>query len=321
MKNKKVLVFSNHLKPESVSELSNQFEVKFPKNDKFTLEEIYELLPHYDAIVPVGYKVDKAMLDIAAGHVKLIANFGAGYNNIDVDYATRLGIVVTNTPSPVIEPTAEHTLALILTVSRHITQYDKQLRQPNTNPWYSHRQPSQNISGKTLGIIGMGRIGQSVARRARACGMNIIYHNRHRLAPEIEESYQAQRVELDRLIATADIISINVPLSAETHHLINREHFLEMKPEAIVINTARGPIINERDLVEALQKKWIAAAGLDVFEQEPIISPELLLMDNVVLTPHSAVADMETYNAICRNIEQNIIGFFEGSTDIDRVTL
>jgi lactate dehydrogenase-like 2-hydroxyacid dehydrogenase len=314
---KRVLIFKRFL-PEGYSELMQHFEVVFLEK-KITKKEILKLLPEFDAIIPMGFKIDKEIIDVAAKRVKIIANYGAGYNNIDVAYAAQRGIVVTNTPDPVIEPTAEQALALMLAVSRRISEFDRKIRIPNGLRWHSQENFGESLYEKTLGIVGMGRIGKALARRALACGMKIVYHNRQTIAPELEITYQTKRLELDELIKTADVISINTPLTEKTHHLINRTRLQLMKPTAIIINTARGAIIEEVALVEALEKGWIAGAGLDVFEFEPQISPQLLLLDNVVLTPHSGVSTIKTCIEMGRFVSQNIIRFFEGRSDISRV--
>jgi lactate dehydrogenase-like 2-hydroxyacid dehydrogenase len=316
----KRVLLSTRLLPEGFAELQKQFDVVFPDNETFTRSELIALLPQFDAFVPTFvYPVDREMLDAAAQRVKIISNYGVGYNNIDIDYAAQRGIVVTNTPDPVIEPTAELALALMLAVARRIPECDRKVRIPDGLKWGVLENLGQSLTGKTLGIVGMGRIGQALARRALACGMHIIYHNRHRLAPELEATYQATRLDLDDLIAACDVLSLNTPLTDETHHLIGREQLQSMKRTSIVVNTARGAVIDETALVEALQQGWIAAAGLDVYEFEPQITPALMAMDNVVLAPHNGTATVDTRNEIARFASQNIIRFFEGREDITRV--
>jgi len=177
----------------------------------------------------------------------------------------------------------------------------------------------QSLYGKTLGIVGMGRIGQSLARRALACGMKIVYNNRNRLSDELESLYHAQRMELTELLQSSDVISMHTPLTDETHHLINRDRLQLMKPTAILINTARGPVVDEAALVVALQQGTIAAAGLDVFENEPAITPELFLLDNVVLAPHNGTGTVDARMEMSRFVSQNIIRYFDGQTNISRV--
>jgi lactate dehydrogenase-like 2-hydroxyacid dehydrogenase len=314
------VLLSTRLLPEGFSELQKQFEVVFPEQETFTRKELMALLPSFDAFIPTFvYPVDHEMLEAAAKRVKIISNYGVGYNNIDVNYAARLGMVVTNTPDPVIEPTAELALTLMLAAARRIAECDRKVRLDDGLKWGVMENLGQSLVGKTLGIVGMGRIGQALARRALACGMHIVYYNRHRLAPELEANYQAVRLDLDELIATCDVLSLNTPLTDETRHLIDSRRLQSMKRTAIIVNTARGAVIDEAALVEALQKKHIAAAGLDVYEFEPQITPALLTMDNVVLAPHNGTATVDTRNEIARFASQNIIRFFEGRTDITRV--
>lgn len=277
-------------------------------------------MPSCDAFLPTfQFKVDKEVIDAAKGSVKIIANFGVGYNNIDVKYATKCGIVVTNTPDPVVEPTAEQAFALMLAAARRVAECDRKLRIENGLKWGVLENLGQTLYGKTLGIIGMGRIGQALARRAMACGMNVVYYNRTRLAHELETTYQTRRLKLVELLAISDVISLHTPLTDQTWHLIDRDSLKLMKPTAIIINTARGSVIDESALTEALQNHWIASAGLDVYEDEPNITPALLELDNVVLAPHSGTATVDTRNEMSRFASQNIIRYFEGRNDITRV--
>jgi len=316
---KRVLV-STRLLPEGFSELMDHFEVVFPEKESFTKDEVIQLISDFDAFVPTfQFKVDKDVIDSAKGRVKIIANYGVGYNNIDVEYAASQGIVVTNTPDPVIEPTAELTFALMLAVDRRVAECDRKLRIQNGLKWGVLENLGQTLYGKTLGIVGMGRIGQSLARRALASGMKIVYYNRTKLSLDIESRYQAQRLELVDLLKTSDVVSMHVPLTDKTYHLIDRDELKLMKPTAILINTARGPVVNEKVLIEALQNRWIYGAGLDVYEFEPHISQELLELDNVVLAPHNGTATIEARNEMSRFVSQNIIRYFAGRTDITRV--
>jgi lactate dehydrogenase-like 2-hydroxyacid dehydrogenase len=263
--------------------------------------------------------MDKDVIDAAKVRVKIIANYGVGYNNVDVDYATKCGIVVTNTPDPVIEPTAELAFALMLASARRIAECDRKMRIPNGLKWGVMENLGQSLYGKTLGIIGMGRIGQALARRALASGMKIVYYNRTKLSPELECHYLTQRLELDELLKTSDVISLNTPLTEDTYHLINYSRLQLMKPTAILINTARGPVIDESALIKALQNGIIAAAGLDVYEFEPFITPELFGLDNVVLAPHNGTGTVDARIEMSRFVSQNIIRYFAGLTDFSRV--
>jgi len=315
----RVLV-STRLLDEGFSELKKHFEVIFPDKDVFSKEEVIQLLPGCDAFLPTfQFKVDKEVIDAAKGSVKIIANFGVGYNNIDVKYATKCGIVVTNTPDPVVEPTAEQAFALMLAAARRVAECDRKLRISNGLKWGILENLGQTLYGKTLGIIGMGRIGQALARRAMACGMNVVYYNRTRLTPELETTYQTRRLKLEELLTISDVISLHTPLTDQTWHLIDSASLKLMKPTAIIINTARGSVIDESALAEALQNNWIASAGLDVYEDEPNITPALLKLDNIVLAPHSGTATVDTRNEMSRFASQNIIRYFEGRNDITRV--
>lgn len=314
------VLISTRLLDEGFTELKKHFEVIFPDKDVFSKEEVIQLLPSCDAFLPTfQFKVDKEVIDAAKGSVKIIANFGVGYNNIDVKYATKCGIVVTNTPDPVVEPTAEQAFALMLAAARRVAECDRKLRIENGLKWGVLENLGQTLYGKTLGIIGMGRIGQALARRAMACGMNVVYYNRTRLAHELETTYQTRRLKLVELLAISDVISLHTPLTDQTWHLIDRDSLKLMKPTAIIINTARGSVIDESALTEALQNHWIASAGLDVYEDEPNITPALLELDNVVLAPHSGTATVDTRNEMSRFASQNIIRYFEGRNDITRV--
>ena len=314
------ILVSTRLLPDGFLELMNQHEVIFPEKEMFTKEEVIHLLPGFDAFVPTfQFKVDKEVIDGANGNLKIIANYGVGYNNIDVDYATECGIVVTNTPDPVIEPTAEHAFALMLAAARRIPECDRKMRIPNGLKWGVLENLGQTLYGKTLGIIGMGRIGQALARRALASGMKIVYNNRNRISPELEELYRAEYLELDELLRTSDVVSLHTPLTRETFHLVGRISLQKMKETAILINTARGPVVDEVALIDALQHHWISSAALDVYEYEPIISRELFELDNVVLAPHNGTATIEARIEMSRFVSQNILRYFAGRTDITRV--
>jgi len=315
----RVLV-STRLLSEGFSELKQNFEVVFPETESFSKEEVIQLLPNFDAFIPTFlYKVDKDVINAAAKRVKIIANIGVGYNNIDLEYATKQCIVVTNTPDPVIEPTAELALALMLAAARRVAECDRKLRIPNEVKWGVMENLGQSLYGKTLGIVGMGRIGQAVARRALACGMKIVYFSRNRISPQLETLYQTHRLDLNELLKIADVVSLHTPLTDETYHLIDRTGLQQMKSTAILVNTARGLILDESALVEALQNRWISAAALDVYENEPNITSALLKLDNVVLTPHNGTATIDARNEMSGFASQNIIRFFTGNPHITRV--
>jgi D-3-phosphoglycerate dehydrogenase len=314
------ILVSTRLFKEGFSDLMEKYEVVFPEKEIFSKEEVINIISGFDAFISTfQFKTDKDVIDAAKGKVKIIANYGVGYNNVDVDYATKCGIIVTNTPDPVIEPTAELAFALMLATARRIAECDRKMRIPDGLKWGVMENLGQSLYGKTLGIIGMGRIGQALARRALASGMKIVYYNRTRLSPELESLYQTQRLELDELLKTCDVISLNTPLTEDTYHLINDSRLQLMKPTAILINTARGPVVNESALIKALQNGTIAAAGLDVYEFEPLISPELFELDNVVLAPHNGTGTVDARIEMSRFVSQNIIRYFAGRTDFSRV--
>ena len=244
-----------------------------------------------------------------APHLQLIANFGAGFNNIDLDACRERGIRVTNTPQPVIEPTAELAFALMHDVARRTAEFDRRLRNHTAEPFGVMNNLSHSLYGKTLGIIGMGRIGQALARRAVAAGMTIIYHNRHQLSADIEQQYHAAYTPLDTLLQEADFVSLNLPYTHDTHHLIDERELSMMKPTAYLVNTARGAHVCEEALIKALQTNQIAGAALDVFEYEPHIADALLCLDNVVLSPHTGTGTWEGRIAMCENVCDNILAF------------
>ena len=315
----RVLV-STRLLPEGFEELQKHFEVVFPENEVFSKAEIVKLLPNFDALLPTfQFNVDKEVIDAGMPRLKIIANYGVGFNNIDVEYASLRGIVVTNTPDPVVEPTAEHTFALMLAAARRIAECDRKLRLPNGLKWGILENLGQTLSGKTLGIIGLGRIGQAVAKRASAFGMKIVYTNRTPLSSEKESNLNAQFLKLDELLSVSDVVSIHVPLTGDTEFLINKQRLELMKSTAILVNTSRGKVIDELALIEALKQKKIFSAALDVFENEPFINPILLQLDNVILSPHNGTATIEARNDMSKFAASNIIHFFEGSKDISRV--
>ena len=316
---KKVLI-AYRLKPEGLQELEGKYAVTLPREKSyFTKEEVMEMIPDYEVLVPnFSFYTDKGILD-KGRKLELISNYGVGFNNIDVDYATHKGIAVTNIPNSTREPTAEFAFALLVAAGRRIGYYDRRLRTPEGVSWGVYAEGGLPVYGKTLGIIGMGRIGQSLARRAVAGGMEIIYHNRSRLDTMIEKQYNARYVSLDDLLQTSDYISLNAPSTPETFHMIGEKQFQLMKSTAVFINTARGNMVDEKALVHALKEEKIWAAALDVYENEPHILPELLALDNVLLAPHAGTKTMEDRISMSVEMVQNIIGFYEGSYNISRV--
>ncbi len=281
-------------------------------------------------------KVPREMI-ASMPHLRLIANFGAGYNNIDLDACRERGIRVTNTPQPVVEPTAELAFALMIDVARRVSEFDRAMRCQISDVRFQNsddrcypiefgvmRNLSHSLYGKTLGIIGMGRIGQALARRALASGMRIIYHNRKPLptSPKgAEKSWQqmvveqAQYVDFQSLLQDSDFVSLNLPYTPEVHHIIGKPELGMMKRTAYLINTARGAHVDEQALVEALKSGIIAGAAMDVYEHEPAVSSALLELPNVVLSPHTGTGTWEGRIAMCENVEDNILAFVENRTN------
>ncbi|HCF38397.1 MAG TPA: D-glycerate dehydrogenase, partial [Thermosipho africanus] len=275
-----------------------------------TKQEMMERLKDADAVVTqLRDPVDKEFID-AGKKLKIIANYAVGFNNIDVEYAKQKGIYVTNTPDVLTEATADIAWALILAVARKIIPADKFTREGKFEGWKPNLFLGYEIYGKTLGIIGMGRIGKAVARRAMGFGMKIIYHNRKRV--EDDYKYNAKYVDLETLLKESDYISINAPLTNETYHLLNKERLSLLKKNAILVNTARGPIVDEKALYELLKDGKIAGAGFDVYENEPEITKGLEKLDNVVLLPHIGSATYETREKMSIMVAENIIDALEG---------
>jgi glyoxylate reductase len=288
--------------------------------DRYTApprEVLLEKVRNVDALVTLlTDKIDKEVLDNAP-RLRIIAQYAVGYDNIDVDYATAKGVYVTNTPGVLTDATADFTWALLLAAARRVVEADRFVRSGEYwrtgTGWHPLMMLGYQVSGKTLGIIGMGRIGQAVARRAKGFGMRILYYDVFRLPEEQEKELGVQYVDLETLLRESDFVSIHVPLTKETYHMIGERELKMMKKTAVLVNTARGAVIDTDALVKALKEKWIAAAGLDVFEQEPLPPDHpLTKLDNVVLAPHIASATYETRAAMAELVARNLIAFYKG---------
>ena len=282
--------------------------------------ELYAPLPEAQVLVSTFDKpVTREMIE-SAPNLQLVTNFGVGFNNIDLEACRERGIRVTNTPQPVIEPTAELAFALMHDVARRTAEFDRKLRLGQAEPFGVMNNLSHSLYGKTLGIIGMGRIGQALARRAIAAGMTVIYHNRRPIAnSQSPIADQARYVSKEELLQTADFVSLNLPYTPEVKHLIGEEELKMMKKSAYLINTARGAHVCEEALVQALKNGEIAGAAMDVYEHEPQIHPELLTLDNVVLSPHTGTGTWEGRIAMCENVCDNILAFI--NNDIDKMNI
>ena len=274
---------------------------------------LYAPLEEAEVLVSTFDKPVTREMIMSAPRLQLVTNFGVGFNNIDLEACRERGIRVTNTPKPVIEPTAELAFALMHDVARRTAEFDRKLRAGQAEPFGVMNNLSHSLYGKTLGIIGMGRIGQALARRALAAGMTIIYHNRRPLGERREaKGEEAKYVTKDELLQTADFVSLNLPYTPEVKHLIGEKELRMMKPTAYLINTARGAHVDEQALVRALKEGVIAGAAMDVYEHEPHITSELLQLDNVVLSPHTGTGTWEGRIAMCENVCDNILAWQEG---------
>lgn len=285
---------------------------------------LYAPLEEAEVLVSTFDKPVTREMIMSAPHLKLITNFGVGFNNIDLEACRERGIRVTNTPQPVIEPTAELAFALMHDVARRTAEFDRKLREGKAEPFGVMNNLSHSLYGKTLGIIGMGRIGQALARRAVASGMRIVYHNRKPIHESILVSGflnpdTIRYVSKDELLRTADFVSLNLPYTPEVKHIIDGKALRMMKPTAYLINTARGAHVDEEALVKALKEGEIAGAAMDVYEHEPTIHPELLTLDNVVLSPHTGTGTWEGRIAMCENVCDNILAWQQ--QDINKMNI
>src|SRR3989337_1720859 len=289
-------------------------EVNVFDNDRpMTPEELLEKASGMDAILTLlTHKIDGKVIDAIGCQLKVISNYAVGFDNIKFEDATQRGVVVANTPSDEVnEAVAEHTWALMLALARRIVEADEATRRGAYKGWEPDIFLGVNMIGKTLGIIGLGRIGSMVARRASGYKMNIFYNKKTR-DEDLEKELGVQFVELPELLSKSDFVTLHVPLTDETRHMINHETMYKMKRGAYLVNTARGPIVSEHDLVEALSDGQLAGAGLDVFDNEPNIDPELISMENVILTPHIASATHEARDKMGGQAVDAILDTFSG---------
>ena len=323
---KKPLVVITRKLPDQVeTRMRELFDARLNVDDRpMTQPELVAALREADVLVPtVTDRIDQAVIAQAGPQLKLIANFGNGVDNIDVASAIQRGITVTNTPGVLTEDTADMTMALILAVPRRLTEGAQVLSSDKDwDGWSPTWMLGHRIWGKRLGIIGMGRIGQAVARRAQAFGLQNHYHNRRRVAAKIEEELHATYWEsLDQMLTRMDIISVNCPHTPATYHLLSARRLKLMQPHAVIVNTARGGIIDEAALAELLASGAIAGAGLDVFEFEPAINPKLLTLPNAVLLPHLGSATVEARIDMGEKVIINLKTWMDGHRPPDRVLM
>ncbi len=310
--------------PEVVERLAQHFEVEAnPEDTLWSPEELMARMADKDGAFTTGSQRIDSELIAACPRLKVVANMAVGYNNFDVEAMTAAGVQGTNTPDVLTETTADFGFALLMATARRMTEAEHYLRAGQWTTWRYDMFAGAEVSGSTLGIIGMGRIGQGIARRgALGFGMQVIYHNRSQLTPEQETECQARYVSKDELLRSADHVVLVVPYTAATHHTIGARELALMKPTATLVNIARGGVVDDAALAHALRTQRIAAAGLDVFEGEPHVHPDLLTVPNVVLTPHIASATVATRLAMANLAADNLIAFFDGRgalTPINRV--
>ena len=302
--------------------MAQLFDVRFNESDaKLSREELAAAMQDCDVLVPtVTDDLDAALIADAGERLQLIANYGAGVNHIALPAARARDIIVTNTPGVLSEDTADMTMALIVSVPRRLAEGEKLVRSGEWVGWSPSSMLGHRIGGKALGIIGMGRIGQAVARRARAFGLSIHYHNRHRVAAAIEKELGATwHADLDEMLGQIDILTIHTPRNADSENLIDRRRIGLMRSHVYLINASRGGIVDEEALVEALEQKQLAGAGLDVWKFEPQIDPRLLALPNVVMTPHMGSATLEGRMAQGERVIANIRMWVGGDRPPDQI--
>ena len=326
MAKKKPLVVLTRKLPDVVeTRMCELFDARLNIEDKaMSKPELAEAMRIADVIVPtVTDRIDAELIALAGPQLKLIANFGTGVDNIDVGSAVERGITVTNTPGVLTEDTADMTMALILSVARRLVEGTKIIPGGEWAGWSPTWMLGRRITGKRLGILGMGRIGQALARRAKAFGLQIHYHNRRRVLPIIEEELEATYWEsLDQMLARMDIVSVNCPHTPATYHLLSARRLTYLRPHAIIVNTSRGEVIDEQALTRMLEAGQIAGAGLDVFEHEPAISNKLIKLANagrVTLLPHMGSATVEGRIDMGEKVIINVKTFMDGHRPPDRV--
>jgi len=320
---KKPLVIVTRKLPDAVeTRMRELFDTRLNHDDKpMSQAELIEAVKTADVLVPtVTDRIDSKILVRAGPNLKLIANFGTGVDNIDVKTALEKGITVTNTPGVLTEDTADMTMALILAVPRRLVEGAKELEADRFTGWSPSWMLGHRLQGKRLGIVGMGRIGQAVARRAKAFGLQIHYHNRKPVSAAIERELEATYWEsLDQMLARMDIVSINCPHTPATYHLLSARRLKLMKPTAYIVNTARGEVIDENTLARMLEAGQLSGAGLDVFEHEPAVNPKLKKLKNVTLLPHMGSATIEGRMDMGEKVIINIKTFADGHKPPDRV--
>ena len=323
MRSKRLFVIVTRKLPDPIeARMMELFACRLNLSDKaFDKSELRAAVGQADVLVPtVTDRIDAEVLAAAGPALRLIASFGTGVDHVDLATAQQRGIIVTNTPGVLTDDTADMTMALILAVSRRLAEGERLIRSGGWSGWSPTSMLGQRIWGKRLGIVGMGRIGMALARRATGFGLSIHYHNRRPVPEDVESALEATYWEsLDQMLAHMDIISVNCPHTPATFHLLSARRLRLLQPHAILVNTARGEIVDEEELVRLLEIRAIGGAGLDVFEHEPAVDPRLLALDNVVLLPHMGSATIEGRIGMGERVIINIKTFADGHRPPDRV--
>ena len=316
----KSILISRGLSPEALSIIPKDVNVDLNGHERpLAREELLGRLRGKDGLVcQITDAIDEELLSTPG--LKVVSNVAVGYNNIDVAAAKRRGVTITNTPDVLTDTTADFAWALLMAAARRVTEADRYARSGAWKSWKWDLLWGLDVHGKTLGVLGFGRIGRAVARRALGFDMRVLYHDVARSTPEIERELKATFVDKDTLLREADFVSLHVLLSQDTRHLIDERALRSMKKTAVLVNAARGPIVDEAALVRALSEQWIAAAGLDVFEEEPTIHPGLLPLANVVMAPHIASASFDTRLAMSTLAVRNCLAVIEGKPALTPVT-
>ncbi|MBE0530521.1 MAG: D-glycerate dehydrogenase [Rhodospirillales bacterium] len=321
---KPVVVVTRKLPDAIETRMMELFSARLNLDDtRMTRSQLIEAVKDADVLTPtVSDRIDAEIIAAAGPNLKLIANFGTGVDHIDLAAAAARGIVVTNTPDVLTEDTADMAMAMILAVARRLGEGERVLRAGKWSGWSPTWMLGRRVNGKRLGIVGMGRIGRALAVRARGFGLSIHYHNRHRVHPDVEAELEATYWDsLDQMLARMDIISVNCPHTPATYHLLSARRLRLLAPQAFVVNTSRGEVIDENALTRMLAAGEIAGAALDVFENAPAVNPKLLALDNVVLVPHMGSATLEGRIAMGEKVLINIKSFADGNPPPDRVLL
>ncbi|WP_051048614.1 2-hydroxyacid dehydrogenase [Robiginitomaculum antarcticum] len=317
-----LVIVTRKLPPDVQARLSALFACEFNDDDvPMSAAQLSSAISRADVLVPtVTDKIDGSIISKASARLKLIANFGAGTDHIDVLAAHRKGILVTNTPGVLTEDTADLTMAIILALPRRLVEADRRLRDGGFSGWSPTWMTGRRVRGMKLGIVGMGRIGQAVARRAGAFGLSVHYHNRTEVPRSISEGLQARYWDdLDAMLSAVDIVSINCPSTPQTRHMINAQRLRRLGPQSYIVNTSRGDVIDEAALAAALRSGEIAGAGLDVYEREPDITPDLIDLPNVILAPHIGSATEESRQEMGEKVMINIRAVMDAHMPPDRV--